>query len=104
MTFRLAALALVMGAASILSGCEYDRGAPPPPLADAPRRPPVDACGASSMQYLVGRSVADIPQTYGRRRQRIVSNGSIISDLFDPERLTIFYDETGGRITRVRCG
>ncbi len=104
MRMRLAVLALAMGAASALSGCEYYRDSPPPPMADAPRRPPVDACGAASMQYLVGRSVSDIPQSYGRRAQRVISNGSIISDLFDPQRLTIFYDDHDGRITRVRCG
>ena len=104
MKTRLAVLALVMGAASALSGCEYYGPPPPPPLADAPRRPPIDGCGASGMQYLIGRPVSDIPQDYGRRPQRVISNGSIISDLFDPHRLTIFYDEQGGRITRVRCG
>jgi hypothetical protein len=104
MKIRLAVMALVIGAASALSGCEYYGPPPPPPMADAPRRPPVDACGAGAMQYLVGRSISDIPQTYGRRSQRVVANGSIISDLFDPQRLSIFYDEQGGRITRVRCG
>lgn len=104
MKSRLAVLALLMAASGLASGCESYGPPPPPPMADAPRRPPVDACGAAAMQYLVGRSVSEIPQDYGRRPQRVVANGSIISDLFDPHRLSIFYDERDGRITRVRCG
>ena len=104
MKTRLAVLALMIGAGTVLSGCEYYGPPPPPPMADAPRRPPVDACGASAMQYLVGHSIADVPQNYGRRPQRVIANGAIISDLFDPHRLTILYDERDGRVTRVRCG
>ncbi len=99
----LAIVALSFG----LSACEYYRAeppAPPPPAPPPPRHAPVDACGASNLQYLLGRSTSDIPQNYGRNRQRVVSSGSYITDQFDPERLTIMYDEHDGRISRVRCG
>ncbi len=104
----IATLALTGALGTGLGGCEYnyyERGpSPPPPAPPLPRRPPVDACGASSLQYLIGRSVEAIPQGYGRREPRVVGRRSYYEDRFDPDRLTIVYDEDSGRITRVRCG
>ena len=101
---RLIAMLALVGA---LGGCEtYYPGAspsPPPPAPPTPRRPPVDSCGAGSLQYLVGRPVNDVPE-YGRRAQRVIGAGSYTEDRFDPERLTIVYNEADGRIIRVRCG
>ena len=64
----------------------------------------MDACGAASLQYLTGRPVSDIPQTFGRHEQRVIGQNAYYEDHFNPERLTIIFDEQTGRITRVRCG
>ena len=99
----LAIVALSFG----LSACADYRAeppAPPPPAPPPPRHAPMDACGAANLQYLLGRSISDIPQTYGRNRQQVISSGSYVGDRFDPERLTILYDEQSGLISRVRCG
>lgn len=102
---RLIAMLALAGA---LCGCEtYYPGAspsPPPPAPPTPRRPPIDTCGAGALQYLVGRPVSDIPQSYGRHPQRVIGAGGTYEDRFDPERLTIVYNEADGRIIRVRCG
>ena len=106
----MAALALTGALAGSLGGCEsryYDgrSPSPPPPAPPLPRRPPVDACGAASLDYLVGRPVSEVPQNYNSRRsQRVIGKRSYYEDRYDAERLTILYDEDTGRITRVRCG
>ncbi|MDP9103762.1 MAG: hypothetical protein M3N05_07145 [Pseudomonadota bacterium] len=100
-------LLAVLALASALSGCApYYYGvspSPPPPAPPTPRRPPIDACGAGSLQYLMGRPVSEIPP-YGRRERRVIGQSSYAEGHYDPDRLTIIFDENNGRITRVRCG
>lgn len=102
-------LVWVLLLAGTLSGCVAAEAppppAPPPPLASAPaRHPPTDACGAGAMQYLIGRKIEELPQSTGRHIQRVIGQSGIYEDVYDPERTTIVYDESNGRITRVRCG
>jgi hypothetical protein len=100
-------LLAVMALASALGGCETYYGgespSPPPPAPPVPRHPPIDACGAGALQYLVGRPVSEIP-SYGRREQRVIGQASYYEERYRAERLTVIYDEQSGRITRVRCG
>ncbi len=98
-------LMAVLALTSALGGCVYyDRSPPPPPPAPPePRHPPIDACGAGALQYLVGRSVSELP-TYGRHEQRVIGQAAYYEDHYNPERLTVIYDENTGRVTRVRCG
>jgi Peptidase inhibitor I78 family len=99
-------LVAVLALAGSLGGCAYyypTSPAPPPPAPPEPRHPPVDACGAGALQYLVGRPVSELPP-YGRREQRVLAQGADYEERFVPERLTVIYDGASGRITRVRCG
>lgn len=108
---RLAtALALSGALLGALGGCtgyyvDERAPSPPPPAPPEPRHPPTDACGAGSIQYLVGRPLSELPQIYSSRHaQRVVGQRSYYEDRFDPARLTVIYDEDTGRISRVRCG
>ncbi len=99
-------LMAVLALAGALGGCGYyypTPPAPPPPAPPEPRHPPIDACGAGALQYLVGRPVAELPP-YRRHEQRVMGQSSSYEDRYDPERLTVIFDEATGRITRVRCG
>ena len=100
-------LIAVLALASALAAATPIISTPPPrrrrrrrPL---PRRPPIDACGAGQLHYLIGRPVSEVP-TYARHEQRVMGQGSYYDDGYRAERLTIIYDEATGRITRVRCG
>jgi len=106
----IAVLALAGALAGSLSGCEHETygslaPSPPPPMSPPPRHEPIDACGAGSLQYLVGRPVSEAPQSYNSRHsRRLISQSSYYEDRFDPERLTIVYDDRSNLVTRVRCG
>lgn len=103
---RLAAI-LMLGANLVAGGCasysDDHLPSPPPPAPPVPRHPPMDSCGANAMQYLVGRPVAELP-AQSRREERVVGTHASIDQRFDPDRVTILYDEDSGRIARVRCG
>jgi hypothetical protein len=99
---RLMAVLALTGA---VGGCSYypTPPSPPPPAPPEPRHPPIDACGAGALQYMVGRPIEDL-SPYGRHEQRVIGQQSYFEDWYNPERLTVIFDEATGRITRVRCG
>ena len=102
---RLVAMLALAGA---LAGCAEGYYPAPPPAppspSPSPRRPPIDACGAAGMQYLVGRPVDELPGGYARAYRRVVGQRSFVEDRYVAERLTVIFDEDNGRINRVRCG
>jgi hypothetical protein len=78
----------------------------PPPVAAAPRlaAPPADACGAASMQSLVGRPRTDIPVPVYPSRRRVVCSTCVMTQEYIGSRLTIIYDSNSGLVKSVRCG
>ena len=80
--------------------------APPPPVAAAPAPPPKphDSCGASALQYLVGKPRTDIPVPVNPAMRRVVCSTCVITQDFIGARQTIMYDSQTGLVTSVRCG
>jgi hypothetical protein len=92
----------VMVAGLSLSACEpvappgFDR-LPPEPAPDA------DACGAASMQDLVGKDKSIFAAMTFVMGTRIIEPGMAITEDYSPDRLNFDLDAKG-RITRVWCG
>lgn len=81
--------------------------APPPSSQDPPPRPPpapVDQCGASLAQGLVGRHRSEIPVPVNLGLQRVACTTCPVTMDFHPRRLNFFYDAETGLIKEVRCG
>jgi hypothetical protein len=80
--------------------------APPPEVSTppAPTPPPKDACGASDLQYLVGKPRTDIPVPVNPSRRRVVCSSCVMTQDVVPFRQTIIYDASTGLVTGVRCG
>jgi hypothetical protein len=77
----------------------------PEPLAIPPPRPPgPDRCGASSLQFLVGRPRTDIPVPLVPSRRRVLCVGCPMDGGENPFRQTILYDGKTGLVTSVTCG
>jgi hypothetical protein len=76
--------------------------APPPPLAVA--APPKDACGASDLQFLIGKPRTDIPIPLQPGRRRVVCSTCPMTQDFVSYRQTIIYDAQTGVVNSVRCG
>ena len=62
-----------------------------------------DTCGAGKLQYLVGKSRFQIPVPADLNSQRVICTTCIRSDLFNPKRLTVLYDQPSGLVTKVIC-
>jgi hypothetical protein len=79
---------------------------PPPPAPTAPRpsAPPKDACGAGPLQSLVGRPRTDIPVPVYPGRRRVVCSTCVMTQDYNPTRLTIIFDSSTGSVKSVRCG
>jgi hypothetical protein len=80
---------------------------PPPPPAPTPPRPPAppkDACGASPLQSLVGRPRTEIPVPVYPGRRRVVCSTCVMTQDYNPGRLTIIFDSNTGLVKSVRCG
>ncbi|HLY79517.1 MAG TPA: proteinase inhibitor i78 [Caulobacteraceae bacterium] len=79
---------------------------PPPPVAVAPAPPPKprDTCGASALQYLVGRPRTDIPVPVNPAMRRVVCSTCVITQDFISARQTMMYDSKTGLVSSVRCG
>jgi len=81
--------------------------APPPELSapsPAPKPAASDACGASELQYLVGKPRTDIPVPLIPSRRRVVCSTCVMTQDFVPYRQTVVYDASTGLVTSVRCG
>jgi hypothetical protein len=86
----------------------------PPPLARRVQsRAPVppaaagvaaDACGASRLQYLVGRPETDIPVPVDPDRRRVLCSTCVMTSEHEPWRQTIIFSSMTGRVTSVTCG
>lgn len=113
MTWRKKGLAVT--ALVLLAGCESrylpvdDAGrvtAVPPPAnvsAPPPQASAHDTCGADKLQYLVGKSRLQIPVAVDISKRRVACTTCVLSDLDDPSRVTILFDETSGLVTSVKC-
>ena len=73
-------------------------GWPPAPGVGAPV--PVQDCGASHAQYLLGHDSAYAPVPAGAR---VIGPNSFVTADYDPQRLSIDHDASG-TISRVYCG
>ena len=62
-----------------------------------------DTCGAGRLQYLVGKSRFQIPVPADLNSQRVVCTTCVRSDLVDPRRVTVLYDQPSGVVTKVVC-
>jgi hypothetical protein len=82
-----------------------------PAPAQAPQSPaqslrPVanDQCGASALQYLVGRPRTEIPVPLQPSTRRVVCSSCVITQDYRADRQTIVFDSDTGLIKSVACG
>jgi len=79
------------------------------PMEEEPATPaPEDACGASHVADLVGRTrsdelVAEVARRSGARRVRWIRPGDVVTMDYSPERLNVHLDDRD-RIQRFACG
>jgi hypothetical protein len=84
--------------------------AAPPPAAPAPPAPApapapsADACGASTLQYLVGKPHTDIPAPVYPSRRRVVCSTCVMTQDHQSDRQTILFSAQTGLVTSVTCG
>ncbi len=96
----------------LVAGCESAGPSPvndpPPRLSQAPRvtypQQNPDACGARSLQYLVGRPRTEIPVPLQPSMRRVVCTTCPMTQDFAPLRQTILFDADSGVVREVRCG
>ena len=63
-----------------------------------------DFCKAGEMQWLVGRTKAEIPVPVDVVNRRVTCTTCPVTQDFSPYRLNVFYDEKTEVIEQVRCG
>lgn len=106
---------LVVAGALVLAACANQATEPPPPpppvVHEAPPPPPppkpvawADQCGASGLQYLVGKPKTDIPIPLEPSRRRVVCSTCPMTMDYSPVRQTILFDVNSGIVTEVKCG
>ena len=61
-------------------------------------------CEAGEMQWLVGRTKAEIPVPVDVVNRRVTCTTCPVTQDFSPYRLNVFYDEKTEVIEQVRCG
>lgn len=74
----------------------------PPPAAYKPMAD--DQCGASDLQYLVGKPRTDIPVPLNPGARRVVCSSCIVTQEFRADRQTIIFDTDTGIVQSVKCG
>ncbi|HUZ14160.1 MAG TPA: proteinase inhibitor i78 [Caulobacteraceae bacterium] len=82
---------------------------PPAPATPAPPRRPAppaasDSCGATKLQYLVGKPRTDIPIPLVPSRRRVLCSTCPITRGYESYRQTIIYDSQTGLVRSVTCG
>lgn len=78
--------------------------APVPAPAPAPEPGPgPDACGAASLQSLVGQTEGALAGMTFPNSTRFIYPDTVVTMDYSAERLNIVFDPTG-RIVQVRCG
>jgi hypothetical protein len=75
--------------------------APAPPPTPAPS---ADACGASTLQYLIGKPHTDIPAPVYPSRRRVVCSTCVMTQDRQSDRQTIQFSAQTGLVTSVTCG
>lgn len=75
-----------------------------PPIGD--RMPSLDSdiCKANEVQWLVGRPRTEIPVPVDVINRRVTCTTCPVTEDYSPYRLNIFYDQSTGLVTEVRCG
>lgn len=76
--------------------------AAPPPAAYKPMAD--DQCGASNLQYLVGKPRTEIPVPLNPGARRVVCSSCIVTQEFRADRQTIVFDTDIGIVQSVKCG
>jgi Peptidase inhibitor I78 family len=89
------AYVLALAALLVLSACVTE---PVPPLDPGP-----DACGASDLQYLVGKPGVLLDGMRFSQDVRVIQPGMAVTMDFSPDRLNIWLDRRDV-IERVTCG
>lgn len=82
---------------------------PLPPTPGPQPMPPENACGAASLQYLVGQPATVLAAMTFPSPTRIIEPGMAVTMDYSPERLNIWLAEgrvlaEGNVIERVTCG
>jgi hypothetical protein len=79
-----------------------DTTAKAPPTPAAPVKG--DTCGASSMQYLVGKPKEEAPAPVDPSKRRVYCSSCVVTMDYRPDRMDIVFDKDSGKITAVKCG
>jgi hypothetical protein len=100
----LAALGLLAGCApTYLPVDAAGRTTAAPPAAAAEVASPPDACGASRLQYLIGKPKSQIPVPADLSKRRVACTTCVSSEITDPTRVTILFDQSTGLVTKAIC-
>lgn len=87
----------------LLAACVTEGGSGPVPGPAPEPAPAADACGASSLQQLVGQPASSLDTMRFAQRMRVIRPGQMVTMDYSEARLNIAVDEAE-RITRVYCG
>ncbi|UDF02211.1 proteinase inhibitor i78 [Asticcacaulis sp. AND118] len=85
---------------------------PPPPLVSrpTPQKPPelkpvdTDRCGATDLQYLIGKPRTEIPVPLEPSKRRVLCSTCAATMDYRADRQTIVFDTETGIIKSVNCG
>ena len=93
---KMFAIAALMPMA--LAACVIETPTPPPGEV-----PAANACGATGLQWLVGRPVSELNRVQLANQPRILTPGSVMTMDYRAERLNVELDNAS-RIIRLFCG
>ena len=74
------------------------------PTIPLPPPPSPDSCGASQMQWLVGKPRSEIPVPTDPSRRRVACTTCPVTLDYSATRLNIFFDAETGIVKEVKCG
>lgn len=96
-------LVVVLALAAAVAACSREGEGGPQHAPDAPAGAG-DLCGATELQWLVGRSRTMVPVTGEITRRRVSCTTCPEPGDYDPARLNVLYDLDSGVVKEVRCG